>query len=234
MCGRIVLKSPPAVIAARFFLDQVPELLARYNICPGTDIAAILPNPLSEGNLLRSLSWGLIPPWEQDPAQGPKLTNARGETIASKSAFKDAFRHRRCLIPVDGFYEWQKRREGNQPFFFSARDKEPFALAGVWERHEYPGRRIIDTCTILTTSANKLMRPIHHRMPVVLPRQDWEFWLRLEPEKSQSLLDMLVPAPEDLLQAWPVSRDVNKPTHDGPSCLERIWDERGGQLNLFG
>ncbi len=228
MCGRIVLNSPPAVVAARFFLDAVPELAARFNICPGTDIAAVLPNPLSEGNLLRTFNWGLMPPWEKDPLASPKLINARSETVDSKSAFKDAFRHRRCLIPVDGFYEWQKRQEGNQPYFFSARNAQPFALAGIWERHEYPGGRIIDSCTILTTAANKLMRPIHHRMPVVLPEKDWKFWLRLDAEKSESLSRLLVPATEDLLQAWPVAREVNKPTHDGPACIERIWDDRGG------
>lgn len=234
MCGRIVLSSPPAVIAARFFLDAVPELAARYNICPGTDIAAIVPNPLSEGNLLRTLNWGLQPPWERDPDKSPKLINARSETVAGKAAFKEAFRQRRCLVPVDGFYEWQRRPEGNQPFYFSGKDGAPLALAGLWERHEYPGKRILESCTILTTAANKLMRPVHHRMPVILPEEDWKFWLRLEPEKSESLLEKLIPAPEDLLRSWPVSREVNRPAHDDPSCIEKIWDDRGGQLNLFG
>lgn len=235
MCGRVVLSSAPAIVASHFFLDEVPDALGpRYNIRPGTDIAAIVPNPLSEGNLLRTFRWGLMPPWEKHPDKAPKLVNARAETVKDKATFKDAFRRRRCLIPVDGFYEWQKRPDGNQPFYFRARNKEPLALAGIFERHEYPGARVIETCTILTTSANKTMRPVHHRMPVILPRQDWKFWLRLEPEKNERLTGMLAPAPEDILRSWAVSKDVNKPGHEGPECIEKIWDDKGGQLNLFG
>ncbi len=125
MCGRVVLSSPPAVIAARFFLDLVPELEARYNISPGQDLACVVPNPTSAGSVLRMLNWGLTLPWEKGPDHGPKLINARSETVAEKPAFKDAFTRRRCLIPVDGFFEWQKRAGGSQPYYFSQKDQPP-------------------------------------------------------------------------------------------------------------
>jgi len=234
VCGRIVLSSPPAVIAARFFLDKVPELEPGYNISPGQSIAAVIPNPLSAGSILRIFQWGLELPWEKRPSKGPKLVNARSETVSDKAAFQDAFAHRRCLIPVDGFYEWNKRPDGSQPFFFSRKDQRPFALAGLWQRHEYPGGRVLESCTILTTAANKLMRPIHHRMPVVLPEADWKFWLSLEPEKARDLQEIMKPDSSDLLQAWPVSRDVNNAGNNGPGLLKQIWDKKDGQFNLFG
>ncbi len=234
MCGRVVLSSPPAVIAARFFLDLVPELEARYNISPGQDLACVVPNPTSAGSVLRMLNWGLTLPWEKGPDHGPKLINARSETVAEKPAFKDAFTRRRCLIPVDGFFEWQKRAGGSQPYYFSQKDQRPFALAGIWDQHEYPGGHVVDSCSILTTAADKLMRPIHHRMPLILPEADWQFWLTIDPKKSDELNKLLKPDTNDLLQAWPVSREVNSTICDRPENLKQIWDDKGGQLNLFG
>ncbi len=233
MCGRIVLSSPPAVIAARFFLDQVPELEARYNISPGQEIAAVIPNHLSAGSILRMFKWGLELPWEKSPKVGPKLVNARSETVNDKTAFRDAFAQRRCLIPVDGFYEWNKRPNGSQPFFFSRKDKRPFALAGLWERYEYPGGHILESCTILTCAANKLMRPIHRRMPVVLPEADWQFWLSIDSKNAHHLNEIMKPDSTDFLQAWPVSRNANNTANDDPELLKQIWDDEEGQFNLF-
>jgi putative SOS response-associated peptidase YedK len=234
VCGRIVLSSPPAVIASRFFLDLAPELEPRFNISPGQEIAAVIPNPRNQGSILRMFRWGLELPWEKGPDNGPKLINARSETVADKASFGQAFAKRRCLIPVDGFYEWNKRPNGSQPFFFSRKDNRPFALGGLFERHEYPGGHVVESCTILTTAANKLMRPIHHRMPLVLPEADWKFWLTIDPEKARDLNEIMKPDSSDLLQAWPVSREVNSAAFDGPECLKKVWDDKGGQLNLFG
>ena len=122
----------------------------------------------------------------------------------------------------------------SQPFYFSRKDSRPFALAGLFEKHEYPGDHVVESCTILTTAANKLMRPIHHRMPLVLPEADWKFWLTIDPEKARELNEIMKPDSSDLLQAWPVSRKVNSASFDGPDCLKKIWDDKGGQLNLFG
>lgn len=234
MCGRIVLSSAPHQLAERFFLDMVPELQPRFNLSPGQDIAAVVANPNSEGRLIQMLKWGLELPWKQGRQNGPKLINARSETVLEKPAFHDAFRQRRCLIPVDGFYEWKKRSNGRQPFYFSAKDKQPLALAGIWSSHEYPGNHLVSSCSILTTDANSLMRPVHHRMPAILPESDWKFWLDLPADKAEDLLALLKPLPSDLLMAWPVSRKVNSPAFDQPQCIEPIWDDQGGQLNLFG
>ena len=234
MCGRINLIAAPHVLAERFYLDVVPELVPRYNIAPGQDIAAVVPNPDSAGRLLRPFRWGLVPPWSKGPTTGPKLINARSETVRDKPAFSDAFARRRCLVPVNGFYEWRKRDGGSWPFLFRRRDHDVFALAGIWERWEYPGQQVLETCSILTTAANATMRPIHHRMPVIVPEADWRLWFALEEDRQPAVLELLRPAPADLLVAHPVSQRVNSPRFDEPACVEPVEDDRKGQLNLFG
>lgn len=234
MCGRIVLTSAPHVLAETFYLDVVPELGPRWNIAPGTDIAAVVPNPASPGNLVRMLRWGLVPPWDRGDGGAPQLINARAETVLDKPAFREAFRHRRCLVPVDGFYEWRKRDGRSQPFHFRARDGRPFALAGVWEPREQPGGRLFETGAILTTEANALMRPVHHRMPVILPASTWKIWLGAAAGEAENLLSLLQPAPAELLLSHPVTPKVGNPVFDGPECVEPVEDERTGQLNLFG
>ncbi len=234
MCGRIVLSSAPHVLAEKFFLDMVPDLLPRYNIPPTTNIAGIVPNPSSAGRLVRMFRWGLVPPWSTGPEVGPKMINARSETVRDKPSFHAAFASRRCLVPVDGFYEWQKRGKVRQPFLFRRRDGDLMALAGLWEKWEYPGGRLLESCTILTTAANSVMRPVHHRMPVILPAGDWKLWLDLENDQTEQLTSLLQPCPPEILTAHPVSTRVNKPDFDRPECLEPIWDDPGGQMNLFG
>jgi len=233
MCGRIALASAPHELAERFFLDEIPELMPRYNIGPGQDIPVVVPNPQTEGRLVRLLKWGLEPPWQQGRPVTTRLFNARGETVLEKPVFRESFLQRRCLVPVDGFFEWQKRPDGRQPFYFSAKDRKPMALAGIWETREYPGGHRVGSCSILTVAANSLMRPVHHRMPVILPEADWKFWLDLPREKTETLLSLLKPLPAELLQSWPVSREVNRSDCDDPHCVEPVWDNRGGQLNLF-
>lgn len=234
MCGRIVLSSAPHQLAEQFFLDQVPDLEPRYNIAPGQQIAAVVPNPGSEGRLIRMLKWGLELPWARDPRNEPKLINARSETVLDKPAFAEAFRQRRCLVPVDGFYEWQKRGDGKQPYYFSGRDGRLLALAGIWESRDYPGGHRVHSCSILTTAANRLMRPVHHRMPVIMPAADWKFWLDLPADKAENLRDLLRPLPAELMRSWPVSRQVNSTANDHAGCVEPVWDDPNGQLNLFG
>lgn len=233
MCGRIILSSAPHVLAEKFYLDMVPDLLPRYNIAPTTDIPAVVPNPKTTGNLIRMFRWGLVPPWSPGPEVGAKMINARSETVLEKPSFREAFAKRRCLIPVDGFYEWQKRDKVKQPFLFQRKDLSVFALAGLWEQWEYPGGHKLDTCSILTTAANSTMRPIHHRMPVILPEKDWKVWLELNEEKASTLTGLLKPCAAELLLAHPVSTRVNKPVNDDPSCLEPVWDDPQGQMNLF-
>jgi putative SOS response-associated peptidase YedK len=233
MCGRIVLFSAPHVLAEKFYLDMLPDLLPRYNIGPSSNIAGVVANPRSDGRMVRMFRWGLVPPWSPDPDVGAKMINARSETVLEKPSFREAFLARRCLIPVDGFYEWQKRDGVSQPFLFRPKDQGVFALAGLWENWEYPGERKLETCTILTTAANSTMRPIHHRMPVILPEKDWKVWLDLSRKKAEQLTTLLQPCASDVLLAHPVSRQVNKPAFDQPECLEPVWDDPRGQMNMF-
>lgn len=234
MCGRIVLSSAPHVLAETFYLDVVPDLMPSWNVAPGQDLAVVLPPAGTPGNVLRRQRWGLQPPWDRGDGGTPQLINARGETVLAKPAFREAFRQRRCLVPADGFYEWQKRDGGSQPFHFRARDGHLLALAGVWEPREQPGGRSLETCAILTAAANATMRPVHHRMPVILPESVWKTWLGARPDEAENLLALLQPAPSELLLGYPVTRRVGNVAFDEPACVEPVEDERRGQLNLFG
>jgi len=233
MCGRIILTSAPHILAEKFFLDMVPEVVPRFNIAPASDIAGVVANPRSVGRLVRMFRWGLVPPWSSGPEVGAKMINARSETVLEKPSFKEAFLGRRCLIPVDGFYEWQKREDGKQPFLFRRKDHSVFALAGLWEQWKDEEGRELETCTILTTAANATMRPIHQRMPVVLPESDWKAWLDLPADQAKQLMKLLRPCAPDVLLAHPVTRQVNKPAFDQPGCLEPVWDDPEGQMNRF-
>jgi putative SOS response-associated peptidase YedK len=233
MCGRIILSSAPHLLVEKFYLDEVPDLGPRYNIAPASDIACVVPNPRTVGRLIRMFRWGLVPPWSKGPEVGAKMINARSETVREKPSFREAFLARRCLVPVDGFYEWQKREDGKQPFLFRRKDKEVFALAGLWEKWQDDQGKELETCTILTTAANSVMRPIHHRMPVVLPEENWKAWLDLPGDQAKQLLKLLRPCAADVLMAYPVTREVNRPAFDRPECLEPVWDDPQGQMNLF-
>ncbi len=233
MCGRIILTSAPHVLAEKFFLDLVPEVIPRYNIAPASEIAAVVVNPRSVGRLVKMFRWGLVPPWSKGPEVGAKMINARSETVLEKPSFKEAFLARRCLIPVDGFYEWQKRDGGKQPFVFQRKDRSVFALAGLWEQWQDPQGSDLETCTILTTAANSTMVPIHHRMPVVLSETDWKAWLEMPADQASQLLKLLKPCAPDVLLTHPVTPQVNKPAFDQPECLNPVWDDSPGQLNLF-
>jgi putative SOS response-associated peptidase YedK len=232
MCGRITLKAPAGEIAAQFELVEPPALEPRYNIAPTQPVLAVR---RGEGGLRRGemLRWGLIPPWSPDPSVGAKMFNARSETVTEKPAFREAFAGRRCLLPVDGFYEWRKQGAARQPFYFSAQDGRLLALAGLWERWEYPGGEVIQSCSILTTAANALMKRIHHRMPVILSGEARARWLETDPARAETLLPLLRPAPDRLLRQWPVSPRVGDVRNDGPQLIDPLHDDPPDQLNLF-
>ena len=219
MCGRIVLSSAPHVLAETFYLDVVPDLAPRWNIAPGQDVAVVVPNPGSPGNLVRMLRWGLVPPWDRGSGGSPQLINARCETVLEKPAFREAFRHRRCLVPADGFYEWQKRDGDSQPFLFRARHGRPLALAGLWEPREQPGERHFETCTIVTTAANALVRAVHHRMPVIIHPANYKAWFNAE--TLDGLYPLMNPYPHEL-KIYPCSQYVNDGRHEGPKCMEPL------------
>jgi putative SOS response-associated peptidase YedK len=200
-------------------VDEAPdELEPRYNIAPTQSIAVVrqFEDGLRSCDLLR---WGLIPSWAKDPAIGNRTINARAETVAEKPAFRAAFRRRRCLVLADGFFEW--RKEGKkQPYYIRMRDEGPFAFAGLWERWA-PGAEdsALETCNLITTDANELMRDMHDRMPVILPREDYGTWLDPAIQDTQQLLALLQPYKSEAMIANPVSTRVNNPKHDDAECI---------------
>jgi len=219
MCGRFTLTVSARVLADVFDVPEVPQLAPRYNIAP-TQTVAIVRHAADGSREMALVRWGLIPFWAKDTSIGARMINARGETVASKPAFRSAVKQRRCLIPADGFYEWQKSGVGKQPFLIRFADRRAFAFAGLWDRW----RRTEDTqeivsCTIITTSPNDLVRELHDRMPVILPPSRFDEWLRLEPLPEAALESLLQPYPADEMEAFPVSRRVNTPTHDDAECV---------------
>ncbi len=216
MCGRYALQSTPAELITRFGLDECADFSPRYNIPPGTDIPVIRQSP--EGRrVLHLLRWGLVPHWSKDPSIGAKLNNARGESVAEKSSFRDAFKRRRCLIPANGFYEWATEGKVKQPYYISLKFGEPMAMGGLWESWKAPDGSIFRTTCIITTGPNEVMEPIHDRMPVIVAPENWQSWLNGIPEE---VAGMVVPYRDEELQAWPVSRRVSKTQDDDLGLIE--------------
>lgn len=232
MCGRIVLSKSPREIAAAFGLGEVPDLAPRFNIAPGGIISVIMSG--DKDRVLRRLVWGLAPPPGGRPGPGPRLINARSETIDRRETFAESFARRRCLVPVDGFYEWKKSGGKSQPYLVRRRDAGLFALAGIWDRWEYPGRQVTEACAIITTAAAAFMRPIHHRMPVVLAPEHWTRWLRSDPAEAAACKSLLVADESGDLLAHPVDPRMGNPEFDEPRCLETWRPGHTGQLDLFG
>jgi putative SOS response-associated peptidase YedK len=221
MCGRFTQAAPGEVIAALFGLPEVPDLAPRYNIAPTQDVAAV--RAAADGRReLVALHWGLIPSWAKERAIGSRMINARAETVAEKPAFRGALQSRRCLIVADGFYEWQKLGARKQPYFISFRDRRPFAFAGLWERWQSGSSDATESCTIITTTANEVVAPVHDRMPVILDPHDHEAWLDPGIRESGELLHLLRPQPSDAIEAYPVSLLVNSPANDVPACRDPI------------
>jgi putative SOS response-associated peptidase YedK len=220
MCGRYLLTAPVAALTDQFGLAASARLIPRYNIAPGTPVALIKATP--EGRILTLAQWGLVPSWAKDPAMGGKLANARSETVAEKPSFRAPFRRHRCLIPADGFYEWQARSGApKQPFLFRAAAGGTLAFAGLYEQWESPDG-CLDSCTILTTAANAFMAPVHDRMPVILAAADFDLWLDPEPQVAARLQALLRPAPEDLLLRIPVGPRVGNVRNDDPGLIEAL------------
>jgi Uncharacterized conserved protein len=196
MCGRFILLTDLRVITESFNVRNVAcEYRPGNNISPGQQIAAVLRK--DDQNSLVDFRWGLIPSWAKDPSIGYKMFNARAETIAEKPSFKNAFQKRRCLIPADGFYEWQKIGRIKKPLRFSLQSGEPFGLAGLYETWISPEKKPVNTCTIITTEPNDLLRPIHDRMPVILPKDLEAVWIDPDNHNQKELLSILKPYPSD-------------------------------------
>ena len=218
MCGRFSLHSNPHVVALQFGLAQTPEYATRYNVAPGTPILAIRADERHARHGVM-LNWGLIPSWAKDTSIGHRLINARAEHIAEKPAFRNALRRRRCIIPADGFYEWRATPGRKQPYFVRPRANELFGFAGLyeyWKSAEGP----VGSCTIITTDANDLMRPLHDRMPAILDAADYAHWLDPDNPDPGSLVAVLRPASSERMIAYPVGFGVNSVRNDDPSLIE--------------
>jgi putative SOS response-associated peptidase YedK len=228
MCGRFNLYSNPAVLAEIFELLREPDWAARFNIAPAQPTLVI--RQASDGTRLASpLQWGLVPPWATSSRVGSQMINARSETAATKSAFSKAFRERRCVIPADGFYEWEViTQKVKQPWHIFRPNHEVLGLAGLWESwHDVEEDLTLHTFTILTTPANHWMSEIHDRMPAILSPQTWAQWLDPEVQDVNVLNSLLVPAPEDWLIRTPVAAKINNLHNDSAECIKPVKPSRG-------
>jgi putative SOS response-associated peptidase YedK len=229
VCGRFVQVASPELLVERFGVDEVaaPEHEASYNVAPRATVYAVRERVVDEerGRVLSALRWGLVPSWAKDPKIGDRMINARAESLAEKPAYERAFRRHRCLVPADGFYEWQRRGRGKQPMFIHRRDGEPMAFAGLWaawRSANEPDGDWLRSCVIVTTKANETIAPLHDRMPVMLEEPDWGRWLDRGVEDVDTLGRLLTPAANDLLVAYPVGTAVNSADNDGPELVERV------------
>jgi putative SOS response-associated peptidase YedK len=219
MCGRFVRKTPVAQLAQALLFPETAPQPPRYNIAPTQLVAAVRAAPQAPARELAWLRWGLIPSWADDPKIGNRMINARAETASGKPSFRSAFRQRRCLILADGFYEWQKTDGKKLPHYFHMKDGKPFAFAGLWEHWEGAGG-IIESCTILTTDANDLLRTFHDRMPAIVCPRDYETWLNPAIQDPETVQPLLRPYPAEAMTSYPVSVLVNSPRNESAQCAE--------------
>lgn len=231
MCGRFVAASAPADIAA-YFDALLPDavLPPKYNVAPTDDIYAVVDH--GEGRRLEVFSWGLVPFWAKDRKIAAKMINARAETLNDKPVFAELLAKKRCLIPADGFYEWKHlanasaaKKTTKQPYYITRPDGEPLAMAGLWTTwrdKSQPDSERLYTATIITTAANATVSPLHDRMPVMVPMSRWSTWLDPDMHDRRDLQQFLLPAPDNLLELYAVSTDVNSVRNQSPHLIERV------------
>jgi putative SOS response-associated peptidase YedK len=245
MCGRFTSSTQLSLLAERFRAEPVgvEGHQPSWNVTPVSDVLVIIAGT-DGARQLRKLRWGLVPKWAKDPSGGARMINLRAETVREKKSWQTSLARRRCIIPIDGFYEWQDMGKGNkkQPIYITTRESQPLALAGLWETWRdrsaseggddtaKSGQRGdagstgggLWTCTILTTTPNKLLASVHHRMPVILPPETWDAWLDPANANIEALTALLVPAADDLLVCWPVDTAVNSPRSKGPELTRPL------------
>lgn len=217
MCGRYSLTKPIKTLKEHFqAIAMEMDHNKRYNIAPSQSVPIVVAR--EQQRELHAMRWGLIPAWAKDPALGNKLINARAETVHEKPSFKSSLKNRRCLVPADGFYEWQARDKGRVPQYIRLHTSGLFTFAGLWSEWD-SGTEILQTFTIITTNANKELEPVHHRMPVILIPQDYDRWLT---PSSQDLKNLLKPLGEGLLDHYEISKTVNSPKNDSEECFQPL------------
>ena len=222
MCGRYTLFAKREEIIEAFELDEdISDYRPSYNIAPGQDVLAII----HDGRQKRAgyLKWGLVPSWAKDEKIGYKMINARSETAHEKLSFKNLMARKRCLIVADGFYEWQQTEEKKQPYRIHSADRKLFAFAGLWDKWEKNGK-VVFTCTILTKDADAYMRHIHHRRPIILPKDEENIWIKPNGIKPSQGKQFLTQVNSEQLNAYPVGTYVNKAMHNDETCIQPLVD----------
>ena len=220
MCGRYSLHANPGVIALAFKLGVAIDWSARYNITPSSRIV-IVREDAAAGRVAALIKWGLIPGWAKDPTIGNKLANARGETVDEKPSFRNAFKRSRCLIPASGFYEWKTVAGRKQPYYMHPVGAPLFAIAGITERWQGP-EGVVETCAIITTGPNGVMRNIHDRMPVILSAEDHDAWLDPRNQSIAALKQLIKPCADSTMAAHAVSTLVNAPKNDDAGLIDPL------------
>ena len=220
MCGRYSLATDIEGLADRFdFRPTELTYRARFNVAPTQQVLTVTNNGLE--NQAQLMKWGLIPFWAKDPSIGNRMINARAETVGENRVFRQAFQARRCLVIADGFYEWMKDGNSKVPMRIILTSGEPFGFAGLWETWKSVDGEPVQSCTIITTSPNELMEPIHNRMPVILPRGAESIWLDQDQRDKDTLASLLIPYASTEMEAYPVSTLVNSPKNDVPDIIAR-------------
>ena len=220
MCGRFVLEAPADKLVHFYQLPSCPEITPRYNIAPSQEVATIRQSPAGKRELA-FCKWGLIPSWAKDPKIGYKMINARSETAHEKPSFRKALQIRRCIIPASGFYEWEKVGKEKRPYYISSQEDALLSFAGLWETWTTPKGNVVESCTILTTDANDMIKQVHLRMPVVLDNDGVNIWLNQE-STQDDLKPLFRPLSGDLMALHRVSPKVNSPKYDQPGGLDPI------------
>jgi len=223
MCGRYAITSAPEAIRRLFGYDEQPNFPPRYNVAPTQPVPIVR---MTEGKRRFALArWGFIPSWVKDPSTFSLLINARGESLGDKPAFRAAMRYRRCLFPADGFYDWRRAGERATPYYVRLKGGGPMALAGLWENWMGPHGEEMETAVIVTTRANRMLAPIHPRMPVIVPPEAFDLWLDSGRVDANTAAALIAPAPEDMLEMHEVSPAVNSAANDRPDLIEAVTAE---------
>jgi putative SOS response-associated peptidase YedK len=222
MCGRYRLSRSKELLAEHFDVEPDDDWEPRYNIAPMQNVPVIRQHPEQPRRLNSRMRWGLIPFWAKDASIGFKMINARAETVATKPAFRESLRKRRCLIPADGFFEWRKNGKVKTPFCFTMADDSIFDFAGIWDSWRSPEGQTIKTCSIITTTPNALLIDIHDRMPVILPTDAHDLWLDPGFQKADAICGLLKPFDPNLMRRYEVSSRVNLVKNDDPACAEPV------------
>lgn len=220
MCGRYSITSPVEALRRMFGFQTLPNLAPNYNVAP-TNAVPIVHNDAGQP-ILDFARWGLIPSWAKEIGTKP-LINARAETVEEKPSFRAPFKRRRCLVPADGFYEWQRQSSGfKQPYYIYPTSGGPFAMGGIWDEWAPADGSEINSLAIITTPSNSALRALHHRLPLVIEEADFETWLEEEPEDWRVVRELLHPAAENFFSVHPVSSRVNSVSNDDPSLIDPI------------